>query len=144
MRWLYIEKQCCEAVSSSVALAKRVRLTKSAMRPLKRSTKIIGLRVLGRAEPVLDAERSAGAVEDVAPRRRSGLAGEAVGELAGVVGEDALDAHQRGLPEPAQEVAAAGLALVDVGAQVHPSAWPGRWPRTGSACCSGRAFAAGT
>lgn len=43
------------------------------------------------------------------------------GEPAAVVGQHGLDLHRRGLTKSAQEVRAAGLALVGIDAQEHPA-----------------------
>ena len=81
----------------------------------------VGLGVPGWAKAVLDAHRRAGHIEHMAARGRAGLAGEAVGELAAVVGQDVLDFHGCGALEAAQEVDAALLGLVAVAAHVDPA-----------------------
>lgn len=60
-----------------------------------------------------------------------GLAGETVGELATVVGEQLVDLRRRGAVQPSQEIGAAGLAPIGVDAQM--AQWPGRSSRTRSA-----------
>jgi len=81
----------------------------------------VGLGAPGWAKAVLDAHRRAGHIEHVAARGRAGLAGEAVGELAAVVGQDVLDFHGCDALEAAQEVDAAVLGLVAVAAHVDPA-----------------------
>ena len=84
----------------------------------------VGLWVPGRAQTVLNAHGRAGHIEHMAARGRPGLAGEAVGELAAVVGQDVLDFHGCDALEAAQEVDAAGLGLVAVAAHVDPARGP--------------------
>ena len=82
------------------------------------------LGVPGRAQAVLNAHRRAGHIEHMAARRCPGLAGEAVGELAAVVGQDVQDSHGGDALQAAQEVDAAGLGLVAVAAHVDPARSP--------------------
>ena len=81
----------------------------------------VRLRVLGRSQSVLDAHGQAHRVECMLARRRLCGAGEAVGELAAVVGEDRLDPHRRSPLEPTQEVGTALVGLVAVAAHEDPS-----------------------
>ena len=75
----------------------------------------------GWAQAVLDAQRYAGKIEYMLTRRSLGFAREAVGELTAVVCEDSLDLHWRSPFEAAEEVSAAALGLVAVGAHEDPS-----------------------
>ena len=84
----------------------------------------VGLGVAWRSQPVLDAQAGACHVEGMFARSLFGTAGEAVGELAAVVGEHLLDDHRRHTLQPAEEVGAAGLRLVAVGPEVHPARGP--------------------
>ena len=82
----------------------------------------VGLRMARGDQAVLDAEQGALAVERVLAGRRFGLACEAIGELATVVGEQLVDLHRRGGVQPSQEIGAAGLSPIGVDAQMDPVA----------------------
>ena len=84
----------------------------------------VGLRMPGRAQAVLDAHGQASHIEHVLARGRPGFAGEAVGELTAVVGEDVLDFHGCDAFEATQEVDAAVLGLIAVAAHVDPPRGP--------------------
>ena len=89
--------------------------------PIEALDHAVGLRVTRLGEPVLDAEQGALTIEGVLARGFLALGGEAVGELAAVVGQQLDDLHRCGRVQAAQEVAAAGLALVGVDAQENPA-----------------------
>ena len=77
-----------------------------------------------RAQAMLDAQRLAAHVELVKPRRLALLAGETVGELAAVVGQQSGDFHRRRRVQPPQEVHAAGVALIGVDVHEYPARGP--------------------
>ena len=81
----------------------------------------VGLRVAWWGEPVLDVELGAGDVKGVIARGLFAGARESIRELSAVVGQDLLDDHRCDALEPAQEVRAAGLGLIEVGAKVDPA-----------------------
>lgn len=89
--------------------------------PIEALDHAVGLRVTRLGEPVLDAEQGALTIEGVLARGFLALGGEAVGELAAVVGQQLDDLHRCGRVQAAQEVAAAGLALVGIDAQENPA-----------------------
>ena len=80
----------------------------------------VGLWVARGREAMLDLKAFAAFVEGMPARGGSGLAGEAVGELAAVIGQDLADFHRRRLVQTPEEIAAAGLALIGVDVDEHP------------------------
>ncbi len=95
----------------------------SLIRPLKRSTMPVGLRMTRRDEPVLDAELLAQAVEHVCAAGFLLLAAsrEAVGELAAVVGQKLDDLDGTGLLDFVEEVATAAIGLVGIELDEDPA-----------------------
>ena len=63
--------------------------------PIEALDHAVGLRMTRLGEPVLDAEQGARTIEGVLARGFLALGGEAIGELAAVVGQHLLDLHGR-------------------------------------------------
>jgi hypothetical protein len=70
---------------------------------------------------MFDAQCLACEVEGVGAGGCLALAGEAIGELTAVVGQQLNDLHRGGFMQTAQEIGAAPFTLVGVDAQEHPA-----------------------
>ena len=93
--------------------------------PVKALDHIVGLRVLGFSERVLDAQCPAQRIDAVLVRSVLGpLAEGAVGELAAVVGDQRAQPHGRSLRHRAQERARGDRRLVALDGNEYPARGP--------------------
>src|ERR1700712_5193492 len=92
--------------------------------PIETLDHAVRLRVAGRAKPGFDSQRLAGEGKHMLTRSLLASAGKTIRELAAVVGQQRLDHHRCYPPEASQEVGAADLGLIAVGAKVDPARGP--------------------